>query len=420
MVRSRGRIVNGASGSSASSLWLEFSTLGIRNLIPGLPNDLACVCLACVPLWQHGRLRSVCRSWNAALSGDFIIQLRRKLGKGEEFLYLFRDDPSLCRGEVFDPRAQLWSTFSPMPCNPSRYSMSNFECVAAGQQLYVLGGSLFDARNFPMDRPVASSSVFKYDPVRSQWEQCQDMKTPRGSFACGIFQGCLIVAGGGSRHAQFRAGGDRICEAEKYDLARDSWESLPGLHSIRAGCSGFFVGDEFWVLGGYGEARTISGVLPVDEHYNDGEVFSFGSGSWRKLEAMWEDGERLRLGRIAVLYGDVDGLPSVFMLENSKLLRYDFGSNGWYPESELPSPLAAESSCRLVGLDGEVYVIPGGVNEQRYERSPRSWSRSTTRRCNILFQIYHPVKRTWRAVVTKPPLDHQHNPPWGAMCVMKL
>lgn len=292
-------------------------------IIPGLPNDLACLCLACIPLWQHGVLKSVCRAWNAACSGKALFDIRKRWGKSEEFLCLFRDDPSLTQGEIFDPRSQMWTLLPPMPCDPSRYGLTNFECVEVGTGLLVIGGSLFDARSFPMDRPLPSSAVFRYDLVSSRWDRLTDMGTPRGSFACGVWDDQVFVAGGGSRHAQFAAGGSRLSSVERYDLPQDRWFLMESLQSIRAGCVGFLLQDEFWVMGGYGDSRTMAGVLPVDEYYSDGEVLNLKTGRWRLLDPMWEEGERRRLGRVAILPGRGEGEPeSVFMLDGSAIFRF--------------------------------------------------------------------------------------------------
>ncbi|KAJ7529390.1 hypothetical protein O6H91_15G047400 [Diphasiastrum complanatum] len=385
------------------------------TLIPGLPNDVACLCLAFLPLWQHRRLKSVCRAWNAALSSKFLLDLRQEWGKSEGFLCFFKDDPSLTPGEVFDPRAELWSLLPPMPCNPYTYGLTNFECVSAGNGLFVIGGSVFDARSFPIDRPLPSARVFRFDAVRYLWERVSDMVVARGSFACGVRQESLYVVGGGSRHGQFAVGGSRISSAERYDMREDRWHPLEGLRKIRAGCTGFFLGDEFWVMGGYGHSRTISGILPVDEYYADGEVLNIKTGRWRELKTMWEEGDRRQLGRVAVLRASNGEESSIFMLENSSIFRYDVNHNRWYKESQLPRTVLAEAACRLVALDGELYVIPGGALLR-----PTDLRHLRRKRGLIVFQIYNPKRGSWRLLPTKPPLSHPTSIPWGAMCTMRL
>lgn len=116
------------------------------------------------------------------------------------------------------------------------------------------------------------------------------MLSPRGSFACAAIadssgsgsSGYILVAGGGSRHTVFGAAGTRIRSVERYDVERDRWEAMDSLPGFRAGCVGFVVGGgmekEFWVMGGYGASRTISGVFPVDEYCRDAVVMELKGG----------------------------------------------------------------------------------------------------------------------------------------------
>ena len=83
---------------------------------------------------------------------------------------------------------------------------------------------------------------------------------------------------------------------------------------------------EFWVMGGYGASRTISGVFPVDEYYKDAVVMElkngFGDGKWRQVGDMWGEGERMRLGKIVVVENEDQGCPGIFMLDGNEILRY--------------------------------------------------------------------------------------------------
>lgn len=157
------------------------------------------------------------------------------------------------------------------------------------------------------------------------------MLSPRGSFACAALpnSGQILVAGGGSRHSLFAAAGSRMSSVERYDIVKNEWLPLDGLPSFRAGCVGFFVKNgeerEFWVMGGYGESRTISGVFPVDEYYRDAVVMELqngiGGGKWREIGDMWNVGERMRLGKIVVIEDENHGLPGVYMLDGNCIMR---------------------------------------------------------------------------------------------------
>lgn len=189
------------------------------------------------------------------------------------------------------------------------------------------------------------------------------MLAPRGSFACAAEPNSaqILVAGGGSRHALFAAAGSRISSAERYDIEKDEWVSVDGLPSFRAGCVGFFVRDgedsEFWVMGGYGESRTISGVFPVDEYYRDAVAMELKNRKWREIGDMWNSGERVRLGKIVVVEDEDRGHPGVYMLDGNDILRYDMASNRWREESRVPREAPLNSSFGFVVLDGELHVV---------------------------------------------------------------
>lgn len=110
--------------------------------------------------------------------------------------------------------------------------------------------------------------------------------------------------------------------AERYDVERDEWFPEESLPRFRAGCAGFLAGeDEFWVMGGYGDYRMVSSVFPVDEHYRDGVVLDLKTGKWREIGDMWGEGERGRLGPIAVVDGMAGKLPGIFMLDGDTIFR---------------------------------------------------------------------------------------------------
>ncbi|XP_042516374.1 F-box/kelch-repeat protein OR23-like isoform X2 [Macadamia integrifolia] len=304
------------------------------TLIPGLPYDISSLILTLIPYCHQDRLRVTCKTWRAFFSSKTLLSHRRaRLPNSSlsHLLCIFPQDPSLSLPYLFDPRHLAWCPLSLMPCNPHVYGLSNFISVSIGPHLYVIGGSHFDTRSFPIDRPSPSSSIFRFDVSTSSWERLSPMLSPRGSFACAADSnsGQILVAGGGSRHAMFGAAGSRMSSVERYDVEKDEWIALDGLPRFRAGCVGFLVGSgedrEFWVMGGYGESRTISGVFPVDEFYKDGVVLELKKGGkWREIGDMWEEGERSRLGNVVVVDGEEGEVPDIFMLDGTEIFSFGF------------------------------------------------------------------------------------------------
>ncbi|XP_059298327.1 F-box/kelch-repeat protein OR23 [Lycium ferocissimum] len=409
---------------------LQLQTLN-STIIPGLPNDLASLILVFIPYSHHSRLKIICKSWNHFFSSKSIISLRKKHFTSP-LICVFPQDPLISSPYLFDPINLAWCSLPPMPCNPYVYGLCNFTSICVGSYLYVLGGSLFDSRSYPLDYPCPSSSVFRFDFVSFSWESLSPMINPRGSFACAATRSMdrIVVAGGGSRHTMFGAAGSRMSSVEMYDIGKDEWVPLDGLPRFRAGCVGFFVGngeerDEFWVMGGYGESRTVSRVFPVDQYYRDVVVMEMMNGSggkWRELGDMWAEGERWRLGKIVVVEEDErSDVPAVFMLDRGDIFRYKMASNSWIKETSLPRKTSDEASFGFVALDGELHVMThlSGFKLKECQRLRRQ-KRSANMPATILIQIYHPRKKSWRSVTTKPPFHHPLDFKTAIMCTIRL
>ncbi|CAH9093685.1 unnamed protein product [Cuscuta europaea] len=397
------------------------------TFIPGLPNDLAAFILLFVPYSHHSRLKSVCKSWRLLFSSKTIISLRNKLLSPlrlSHLLCIFPEDPSITSPCLFDPQNLAWSLLPPLPCNPHGYGLCNFTSISVGSHLYLLGGSLFDTRSFPLDTPSPSSSAFRFDFASSTWESLSPMITPRGSFACAAIPNSnkILVAGGGSRHTVFGAAGSIVSSVEMYDIGKDEWVQLDGLPGFRAGCVGFFVGHgeedrEFWVMGGYGNSRTISNVLPVDQYYKDVLVMELqnGSGKWKEIGDMWEEGERRRLGKIVAVVDERDA-PAVFMLEKSNIFRYHSSPNRWLKETSLPKKSADDRPVGFVALDGELYVMTIINGTSASAHSSRHHKRSPT----LLAQIYDSKKKFWRSSSSKLPFHHSLDFSTAILCSIRL
>ncbi|KAH6798622.1 Galactose oxidase/kelch repeat superfamily protein [Perilla frutescens var. frutescens] len=390
------------------------------TLIPGLPNDIGALILAFVPYSHHARIKPTCKSWRRFFSSKTLISLRQNYVVAPKLLCVFPQDPSISPPYLFDPKNLSWCPLPLMPCNPHVYGLSNFISVAVGPHLYVLGGSLFDTRSFPLDRPSPSSSAFRFDFAAFCWESLSPMITPRGSFACAAVPECgkIVVAGGGSRHTMFGAAGSRMSSVEMYDIGSDEWVALDGLPRFRAGCVGFFLGTEFWVMGGYGESRTVSGVFPVDEYYRDAVVMELkNGGKWRELGDMWEEGERRRLGKIVVADDGGWDSPGIFMLDRGEIFRYDKISNRWAKETYVPKKVSDDALVGFVAFDEELYLLTLlNVTESTDGRRSRQHKRSST----LLIQIYQPGKSRWRSVIVKPPFHQPLDFKTTVMCPIRL
>ncbi|KAI3965468.1 hypothetical protein MKW92_008094 [Papaver armeniacum] len=421
-----------SSSTNSSSSSTVNSNYSLRTLIPGLPNDISTLIISFIPYSHHSRLKPVSKSWKHFLSSKkTIITLRNNHFKSSNLLCIFPQDPSISPPSLFDFQNRSWCPLPPMPCNPHAYGLSNFISISLGHHIYVLGGSVFDTRSYPMDTPTPSSSVFRLDVCNKfkTWEKLAPMISPRGSFACIGNAKCgeILVAGGGSRHPMFNAAGSRLNSVECYNVEKDEWIALDGLPRFRAGCVGFLVGKgeemEFWVMGGYGESRTVSGVFHVDEYYRDGVILELkNGGKWREIGDMWGEGERRKLGSVVVLDdGGNRDMPVVYMLDGYDIFRYDNSANRWVKESSVPRKSRIDSSLGFgfVALDGELHVmsslksmvrVPAVNRRQRHHK-----------KCATLFiQTYSPKRRAWRSLTTKTPFQSPLDFNTAVMCKIQL
>ncbi|KAL0908808.1 hypothetical protein M5K25_023316 [Dendrobium thyrsiflorum] len=421
---------------SSSSTSTGDGTLTL-TLIPGLPDDIAALILISLPYSHRSRLRLTARAWYVFLSYASVAPLRRLLRlPPRHILCLFPSDPSVVRPFLFDPAAAAWAPLRPLPCNPYLYGLSNFATIAIGHHLYVLGGSHFDARSYPLGLPLPSAAVHRLDLSASlaPWTRLPDMLSPRGSFACAPIAGAnaIIVAGGGSRHAMFPSSGTRMSSVEIFDVDSGEWAPSNGLPRYRSGCVGFFRGrrrrhlikgcgaeegeEEFWVMGGYGDYRPVAGVVPANVYYKDVLVLGLRSGKWREAGDMWEDGERQKLGLVVVMDG-VDGEQmDVFMLDRNAIFRYDFALNRWLKESSLRRKLPSEDSCGFVAMNGELCVLTKAIPLI----DPSEPGKVFRKRITLEIQAYDPQRKKWRFFTTNPPFHHPLDFKTAVSCSIQL
>ncbi|KAJ4753475.1 Kelch repeat containing F-box protein family-like [Rhynchospora pubera] len=382
-----------------------------ETLIPGLSDDISTQILLSLPLPHQLRLRPTCRRWSRLLSPPTSFPLRRALRLPSiPLLCIFPSDPSIIPPFLFDPFSLCWRTLPHLPCSPFFYNLTHFNPVYLSPFLYLIGGSLFDTRSYPLGQPSPSGAVYRLDlstlgnPHSLNWERIEDMNSPRGSFACAITGNDeIVVAGGGSRHSVFPSHGSRISSVERYDVTSGKWTNLERLPSYRAGCAGFIrIGaqeDEFWVMGGYGDYTTLSGVVPADVYYKDAVVLGLKSGMWKEVGDMWLEGERVRMGPLAVAEGSDGKADAVFMLDNNEVFRYDFACNAWLKETSLKKKIADNESCGFAAMNGDLFVLTSVLKSDGSD-----FRRPYKRRPTLEVQVYSTYKKKWKLFIAHPPM----------------
>lgn len=275
------------------------------ELIPGLPEELGLECLTRLPYSAHGVASQVCRRWRLLLKSKEFYFHRKKHGYTRKLACLVQSTGVVvvsCGGmkqsgspsygiTVFDPVSRTCERLPPIPKYPNGLPL--FCQVASSEGKLVLTGG-WDPVSY---EPV--KDVFVYDFTIRRWKQGKEMAGKRSFFAIGACSGRVLVAGGHDENK------NAISSGWVYDVNRNEWSELPPLSQERDECEGLVIGDEFWVVSGYG--TETQGAFE-----GSAEVYGIGSGEWRRVEGVWEAG---RCPKSCVGVGKDGGLANLGELD---------------------------------------------------------------------------------------------------------
>jgi len=139
-----------------SSMMIQKQDDSYSVLIPGLPEDLAKICLALVPRSHFAVMSSVSKSWMAFIGSREFIAVRKETGKLEEWIYVLTagSGGQGSRWEVLGSPDQKKRILPPMP-GPRK----------AGFGVVVLDGKLFVMAGYAADhgKEFVSDEVYLYD-----------------------------------------------------------------------------------------------------------------------------------------------------------------------------------------------------------------------------------------------------------------
>ncbi|XP_078445117.1 galactose oxidase/kelch repeat superfamily protein isoform X2 [Wolffia australiana] len=229
-----------------------------QALIPGLPDELALLCLAQISHGHHGALECVSRRWRDALRSDDYARIKARERLCGDWLFVLTDETTPAGWRAYDPSADRWR---PLPRTSAETSHHGFGCAALDGRLLVLGGCTGPSSKGPTSR------VLGFDPCTCRWTELAPMATPRANFACAVLGGRVFVAGGCAS-----TDSEGLAAAEAYDPLRNKWEGLPEMPVALEACWGLSQGRRFHV------------VSWPWKHV----VFDPASGSWEVGPAGWE------------------------------------------------------------------------------------------------------------------------------------
>eukprot|EP00250_Pteridium_aquilinum_P007647 c17318_g1_i1 orf=225-2717(-) len=357
------------SPSPAKALHVHNDASLSEALIPGLPNDLAQICLMRVPFIKYNHsFRMVCRQWRAVLSSEEFFKMRSALGIHEAHISFVVHGN---RVQIFSLQTHQWFCLPPLPredgnvspgwrvspewgqspdsvSSPEGGTISDWgidpydwwqiDTVAVSKEtLFVIGGDQAEIHSFT--RPSKPTNrVHKYDFCRNCWVAVSPMQVPR-SHAAAVSLGKLLYVAGGSEDIEEGA------SAEVYDFEQNKWSMIPSMNTSMRTCVGMDHEGCVYVKG-----ENLGPGCHVE-----GEVFKPSEGRWDRMRPGMRKG--LERGPIA----SCESMLFVADWKDSLLKVYDFKADVWSVVMKLPARIS-----RLVGHSTHLYALTGKIKVDPY------------------------------------------------------
>ncbi|CAM8941355.1 unnamed protein product [Rhodiola kirilowii] len=329
-----------------------------KALIPGLPDELALVCLAMISHGYLGALKCVCKRWRDVIHSEDYASCKSRMGRCGDWLFFWNGGIEN-QWKAYDPEADRWHDIpSMLRLNDDQHS--GLSCVSACNRFLVIGGVY--SNDDPECEPIVTNRVLSFDPFRQKWSQVASMSTPRADFACSVICGKVYVGGGCSSCLT-----TTLLSAEVYDPMNDRWDDLPTMPTLptrpipRFDWLGVSYNSKFYILK-HPYDRTME-FSPLDRQ-------------WCSREEMWFKPVNFGVQyKVLVIDGrmyavkDEDEEKSV---ETFNTQTGDWLHIGSVPPVTLPDhpPLRDYFDYGVCGLRNKLYIMGGSVHEM-YENEAR-------------------------------------------------
>ncbi|PUZ46782.1 hypothetical protein GQ55_7G109900 [Panicum hallii var. hallii] len=319
-----------------SSMMIQKQDDSYSVLIPGLPEDLAKICLALVPRSHFAVMSSVSKSWMSFIGSREFIAVRKEIGKIEEWIYVLTAGTGGqgSRWEVLGSLDQKKRILPPMP-GPNK----------AGFGVVVLDGKLFVMAGYAADhgKEFVSDEVYRYDAFLNRWTALAKMNVARRDFACAEVNGVIYAAGG------FGPDGDSLCSVEAYNPQQNKWILIQSLRRPRWGCFACGLNDKLYIMGGR-SSFTIGNSRSVDVYDPDRQA--------------WEE---IKRGCVMVTSHAIleKRLFCIEWKNQRSLATFNPADNSW---QRIPVPLTGSSSTRFcLGVLGMKVLLFSLEEEPGYQ-----------------------------------------------------
>ncbi|KAF9603829.1 hypothetical protein IFM89_038012 [Coptis chinensis] len=221
-------------GNVGSSDSVEPQDADYSHSLPSLSDEIVHRILARVPVSEHWKLCFLSRSYLDLLKSGELYKIRKEIGIEEPSVFM------LACGEphwwTFDRHFNSFRNLPALPSDPC-FVAGDKESLCVGTHLLVSG------------KEIEGVVIWRYELAVNRWCKGPSMIRPRCLFAsanCGDF---ACVAGGIAMGTIMEV----LDSAEMYNPKNKSWNPLPKMRKGRKLCSGFYMDNKFYVIGGQDE-----------------------------------------------------------------------------------------------------------------------------------------------------------------------
>ncbi|KAK7380848.1 hypothetical protein VNO78_33367 [Psophocarpus tetragonolobus] len=228
--------------------------------VPCLSDELETMILARFPISKHWKMCCLSKRFLTLLKSGEIYKIRRMIGFKEPSVFMLASgEKNWC---VFDGH---FRSCRKLPIIPSDYNFEwgNKESFSAGTNLFVSG------------KEVDGGVVWRYELATNEWFKGPCMLSPRCLFASASCGTMVFVAGGIETTTR-----EVLSSAEKYNSESHTWEPLPRMLQKRKFCSGCYLDNKFYVLGGQNEQK---------KDLTCGEFFDEETNTWNLVPHILKD-----------------------------------------------------------------------------------------------------------------------------------
>ncbi|CAN7095876.1 unnamed protein product [Brassica rapa subsp. narinosa] len=307
-----------------------------QPLIPGLPNEIAELCLLRLPYPYHALLRSVSSSWNTTITSPSFLHSKQSLSISSPYLFVFSFNKSTAKvqWQSLDLSSGRWFVLPPMPSSFAKISSPHaLSCASIPRQgkLFVLGGG------------ESSRSAVVYTALTNRWSLASPMLSPRTYFVSGNLNGKITAVGG-----SLDAGGEATKDVESYDPESDTWKESARLPMVMAKYDSAVIGKEMLVTEGWAWPFMFPPM---------GHVYDSDEDTWREMSGGMKEGwtgvSVVVRGRLFVIseHGD---FPMKVYSSDDDTWRYVSGEK--LPGKTMRRPFA------VAGVEDRVFVVGEGLN----------------------------------------------------------